>query len=190
MRYYKTKYNGIRITKTGVVRNTISGKVLKIYKRGSFMFNKKHVNLAKLMIETFKKTKYKSGRIVFLDGNKENYHIENLEYITKFDIIEKPNELDLIKILRFYFGENAIQNIKDVFGFRSQINTILIVRNFYYNYRKHENIDVFKSYFNLFYPSFISLSKEFKITVVDTKMTIYFFLNKLIDDCKKDKIII
>lgn len=57
----------------------------------------------KLMIETFKKTKYKSGKIVFLDGNKENYHIENLEYITKFDIIEKPNELDLIKILRFYF---------------------------------------------------------------------------------------
>ena len=105
-------------------------------------------------------------------------------------MIEKPNDSDLIKILRFYFGENAIQNIKDVFGFRSQINTILIVRNFYYNYRKHENIDVFKSYFNLFYPSFISLSKEFKITVVDTKMTIYFFLNKLIDDCKKDKIII
>ncbi len=47
MRYYKTKYNGIRITKTGVVKNTISGKVLKIYKRGSFMFNKKHINLAK-----------------------------------------------------------------------------------------------------------------------------------------------
>ena len=120
----------------------------------------------------------------------KTYNIENLEYKTKFDVIEKPNDSDLIKILRFYFGENAIQNIKDVFGFRSQINTILIVRNFYYNYRKHENIDVFKSYFNLFYPSFISLSKEFKITVVDTKMTIYFFLNKLIDDCKKDKIII
>ena len=93
MRYYKTKYHEIRITKTGIVKNTISGKILKVYKRGSFMLNKKHVNLAKLMIETFKKTKYKNGRIVFLDGNKHNYHIENLEYKTKFDVIEKPKKL-------------------------------------------------------------------------------------------------
>jgi hypothetical protein len=189
MRYYKTKYHEIRITKTGIVKNTISGKILKVYKRGSFMLNKKHVNLAKLMIETFKKTKYKNGRIVFLDGNKHNYHIENLEYKTKFDVIEKPNDSDLIKILRFYFGENTVQNIKDVFSFRSQMSTILELRNFYDNYNENDNIEVFKAYFNLLYPSKNNLSKQFGISNSDCRRTIYFFLNKLIEDCKKEKII-
>ena len=100
MRYYKTKLKGISVSKSGLVKNTISQKVLKTGKRGYFIFDGKNINLAKLMIETFYGIKCKTGRVVFKDGNKENFSYNNLEYNSKFNRVEKPNEIDLLNILK------------------------------------------------------------------------------------------
>lgn len=189
MRYYKTKIPGISITKTGVVKNINTGNILNIENNSSFVFNKKRVNLAKLILQTFNKADYKKGRIIFKDGNNKNYSIDNLEYKTKNNIINKPDEQCLIDIIKYYNGKNSIKTLKDVWSYRMQMNIILISRNFYSQYDKRDNINVFISYFNFNYPSFNKLSKQYGLSVIDAKMIVYYFLNQLINDCKRDKII-
>ena len=189
MIYFKTSLKGIVISKTGSVKNSKNNQILKVSKRGYFSYSEKSVNLAKLMIQTFKGIKIRTGQICFRDGNEENFNIENIDYKTKLQKVNKPSETAIINIIKYYFGRNEEINIKDVFRYRMQLKLILDQRNFFKTYKQTLNINVFEDYFSMHYPGLIALSKRNNITVNDAKRTVYFFLNKLIEDCISDNII-
>lgn len=189
MIYFNTSLKGIVISKTGSVKNSKSNQILKVSKRGYFSYYEKPVNLAKLMIQTFKGIKIRTGQICFNDGNHENFNIENIDYKTKLQKVTKPSESAIISIIKYYFGRNEEINFKDVFKYRMQLKVILDQRNFFYTHKKTLNINVFKDYFSMYNPGLMDLSKRNNITVNDAKRTVYFFLNKLIKDCISDKII-
>lgn len=189
MIFYKTPIRNISLSKNGDVKNTKTNKILKVSKRGYFIYPDQPVNLPKLMLSVFKGIKIRTGQILFLDGNTQNYSLDNLEYKTKLQRIQRPCENDIKEIIKYYYGKDEIINIKDVYKYRIQLKIILVKRNFFYRNKEVFNIQVFEDYFSIFMPGFLQLSKRNNITVNDAERTIYFFLNKLIDDCKSDKII-
>lgn len=176
----------IHIDRLGSVTNIKTKKILKISKRGYFFNGSTPINLPKLMLETFKKIPVRNGHIVYKDGNKTNYNLSNLEYQTKLAIIEPPAETDILNVINYYCRFNTLSNLKDVFKYRMNLLTVINVRNFFTENIDVQNIAVFKDYAAAFAPGFYTLSKKHKITVLESKRTIYFFLNKLIADCKND----
>ena len=76
--FYQTALKEISVTKAGTVRNNKTGKLLTVGERGYFILNQKPHNLPKLQLQTFQKIPIKSGRINFIDGDKNNYHFENI----------------------------------------------------------------------------------------------------------------
>lgn len=189
MSYYKTKIPGISISKTGSVKNTKRDEILKVSKRGYFTFKNTSISLPKLMIETFKKIPMKTGQIKYIDGNNQNFNIENLEYKTKLDKIDPPLENDIIEILKYYYGSKETFNLKDVFKYRMHLKIVLDQRNFFIKYKHLPNISIFRAYFSFNMPGYRNLSILHNITVRDAQRTVYFYLNKLIEDCKADKIL-
>jgi len=187
--FYKTSITGIYLSKSGSVKNNRNNRILKVSKRGYFIHLGKAINLPKLMLETFNGIKIKPGRIKFVDKNKQNFSIKNIEYITKLENISKPSESLVIEIVNFYLGKNENINIKDVFKYRMSLSFVLEQRNFFKVYNNWQNIDVFRDYFSIYTPSFKILSTRNKISINDSKRTVYLFLNKLIEDCRKDGII-
>lgn len=185
--YYPAKLKGISISKNGHVINTKTQKPLKVSKRGYFMINQKPINLPKLMLNTFRNIPIKPGRIVFLDGDKKNYFIENIEYVTKIGKIKPPTETELKTVLSFYFKLDQNFKIRDYIQFRMYLSMILEQRGFFTENKKLPNIHIFKDYISVNMPNFINLSKRNNISVLDAKRTVYFFLNKLIEDCKNDE---
>jgi len=186
MKYFKTKLKGISISRTGSVQNTKTGKTLKVTKRGYFTFSGKPISLPKIMMETFSKIPIRSGQINFIDGNNQNFDIDNIEYKTKLTDIKPPDENDILKILRFYYGSKVTFNIKDVFRYRMFLKIILKQRNFFDMNSNQDNILIFKDYFSIDMPSYLKLSKRHNITVRDAQRTIYLFLNKLIEDFQNE----
>ncbi|MXS70269.1 hypothetical protein GSF70_03485 [Flavobacteriaceae bacterium W22] len=187
--FYKTSITGICLSKSGSVKNTIKSRILKVSKRGYFTHLGKPINLPKLMLETFKGIKIKPGRINFIDKNEQNFKIENIEYVTKLDNVFKPSESLVIEIIKFYTCTNEKINVRDVFNYRMSLSFVLEQRDFFKVYRDWQNIDAFKDYFSIYMPSFKNLALRNKISINDSRRTIYLFLNKLIDDCRKDGII-
>lgn len=185
-----TKIKGISINQSGIVYNTISEKQLTISQRGYFTFNGKVYNLPKLLLETFKNIPVRNGRIIFKDGNKTNFNIDNLDYQTKLAELEQPKNEDIINVINYYFAHDPIKNLNNVFKYRTHLSTVLAIRDFFKVYQNESNLNIFKDYSDIFTPGYYNLSKIHKITVLEAKRTIFYFLNKLIDDCKKDGSII
>lgn len=138
------------------------------------------------MLETFKKIPIRNGRIVFIDGNKQNYFIDNLEYQTQLANVEQPKADDILNVINFYFGFDPLKNLNNVFKYRTYLSTVLTMRNFFEKYQKEKNLALFKEYTDVFAPDYYNLSKTHNVTVLESKRTINFFLNKLIEDCKND----
>lgn len=189
MIYTETSIPGIRVSKTGSVLNSNTGSVLKISERGYFWHESKFVNLAKLMLETFKGIKQRSGRIDFIDGNKKNFEPGNLQYRSKFTELSAPQETAIIQIIKFYIGQSTDVKIKDVFRYRLQLKTVLEQRSFFNVYKGSANIKVFRYYVSIKSPGYYELSKHFNISVNDARRTVYYFLHKLIQDCRNEEII-
>lgn len=183
--FYKTALKDISVTKTGNVRNNKTGKLLKISERGYFVLNNKPQNLAKLMLQTFKKIALKNGRIRFKDNDKRNFDVENIEYVTKLEIIAAPDEKDLESIIYTYFKDDNFK-MRDWLQFRIYINMIMKKRCFFEENKNENNIDIFSDYFSVSFPSYISLAKRNNISVKDAKTTVYFFFNRLVSNCKND----
>lgn len=183
--FYKTALKDISVTKTGNVRNNKTGKLLKISERGYFVLNNKPQNLAKLMLQTFKKIALKNGRIRFKDNDKRNFDVENIEYVTKLEIITAPDEKDLESIIYTYFKDDNFK-MRDWLQFRIYINMIMKKRCFFEENKNENNIDIFSDYFSVSFPSYISLAKRNNISVKDAKTTVYFFFNRLVSNCKND----
>lgn len=184
--FYRTALKKISITKTGEVRNNKTKNLLKVSKRAYFTLNGKPINLPKLMLQTFKQTPIKSGRIEFKDGNDTNFKIENIDYVTKLDKITPPMKSDLKKVIECYFKDKSFA-IGDYIQTRLYLQMILNKRRFFEDNSKSTNIDVFKDYFSPGFPNLINLAKRNSISVLDAKRTVYFFLNKLISDCLNDE---
>ncbi|MFS4470050.1 hypothetical protein [Chryseobacterium sp. T20] len=189
MIYHETTIKGISISRSGSVKNTVTDKVLKVTKRGYFIHYGKTVNLPKLMLETFRGFNIKTGQLYFIDGNRQNFNIDNLEYKTKLGKIQPPEEPKIISIIKFYFGKSEMINVKDVFKYRMQLKIILEQRNFFDKNKNILNINVFRDYFSIDTPGYKNLSKRNSITINDARRTVYFFLGKLIEDCENDKIV-
>lgn len=189
MIYYKTSIKGINVSRLGSVKNMNTNRILKVCQRGYFIHSGKAINLSKLMLKTFKGINIKSGKIYFIDGDRQNFSIDNLEYKTKLEKNSPPEETAIISIIKFYFGRNEKVNIRDVFNYRMQLKTILDQRNFFSENKKVFNINVFRDYFSIDTPSYKNLSKRNSITINDARRTVYFFLGKLIEDCENDKIV-
>ena len=183
--FYQTALKEISITNGGTVRNNKTGKFLKISERGYFILNNKPQNLPKLMLQTFKKIALKNGRIRFKDNDKRNFDVENIEYVTKLAIIPAPDEKDLESIIYTYFKDDDFK-MGDWLQFRIYINMIMKNRGFFEENKNENNIDVFSDYFSVSFPSYISLAKRNKISIKDAKTTVYFFLNRLVSNCKND----
>ncbi|PQA92750.1 hypothetical protein SAMN05421796_11066 [Chryseobacterium piscicola] len=187
--YCKTSLKDIAVSNTGSVKNLKTNQILKISKRGYFTYNSKPISIVKLMLETFKDIKIRTGQIKFIDGNDQNFFVENIEYKTKLQKISRPSETAILEIIKYYFGSNAKINIKDVFNYRMQLKTVLDLRDFFKTHKSSLFIEIFEDYFSFHLPSFSNLAKRNNVTVNDARRTVYFFLNKLIEDCYSDKII-
>ncbi|MBV6880938.1 hypothetical protein NG800_012955 [Epilithonimonas ginsengisoli] len=181
-----TSIPDINIDRLGTVTNIRTNKIFKVGKRGYFTYKDKPINLAKLMLETFKKIPIRNGHIIFKDGNKKNYNLSNLEYQTKLSIVEPPTETDIINVINYYCRHDKMVNLRNAFKYRVNLLTVLSLRNFFIEYKGTQNLDVFKDYAAAFAPGFYTLSKKNNITVLESKRTIYYFLNKLIADCKNE----
>ncbi|TDX84054.1 hypothetical protein [Epilithonimonas xixisoli] len=181
-----TSIPDIHIDTLGTVTNIRTNKILKVGKRGYFTYKDKPINLPKLMLETFNKNPVRNGHIIFKDGNKKNYNISNLEYQTKLSVVEPPTDTDILNVINYYCRHDKLNNLRDVFRYRMNLLAVLSVRNFFLEYKGTQNLDIFKDYATAFAPGFLTLSKKHKITLLESKRTIYFFLNKLISDCKND----
>lgn len=183
--FYQTQLKEISVTKNGIIRNNRTGKILKVSSRGYFTHNQKPYNLAKTILQTFKKIPVKNGRIKFLDYNERNFSPENIEYVSKLEKISQPKESDLKTLIDFYIKDKTF-NINDHIQYRIYLKMILVKRRFIEENKMLFNIDVFAHYFNVSFPNFVQLAKENEISVLDAKRTIYFFLNKLINEFKND----
>lgn len=181
--YKKTSIKGLYLTNNGKAYNTVTNNYLTVSKRGSVTVNGKQYNLAKLILETFKKKPVRNGAIVFLNGNNKDFDCNNLQYATGTHY-KAPAEASIIKCLRLYFEVDKNINRNNTF-FKLHLKQIAIKREFIYLH-KDKGFNLFLSWLVPHSESKATISTENGYTVINGTDIINKYLQLLVNECLQD----
>lgn len=190
MEFTKTYLNDISVTMEGKVYNHRTQKFLHVTDKGYFFYHNKHRSLPKILLLTYKGHTYNSGHINFKDGNRKNYNICNIDYVKNRHTYKQPAKSEMKAVLRRYVGLKTKIEIDDALNYRNQLYATLQTRKFFEKYKDYDFINIFKNYFTLdICIPMSSLAKYHNISLQKIREIIYFFLHRLIEDCKEEGII-
>jgi hypothetical protein len=171
---------------SGQIYDLNTGRKLTAIRNTYIRYCGRYLNIAKLVLLTFKKEQIRGGQIRFIDGNKSNISTQNLEYVTKYNDRKHIDRERLKTAIRCYFEVEKKYNTKNHIQTRIFLKHIISTRLFYYDYSKRPHIDVFKSYMNGIINNCANVSKMHGITVRDCNYIINDFINLLVNDILTD----
>ena len=184
--FQKTKIKGLYITKNGICYNITTKRELS-NRNGKINISSKTHNVAKIIIETFKNIPIRKGQINFINGNKNDFNIENIEYKST-DKQTYPSKNDLIKCIRLYFEVDKNLKLSNI-NYKFYLFEIIKMRGFNLKYQEND-FKVFIEYFNsdlgLLYNNQKTVFKKFNYSVTNGKNAINKYLNLLIKECISD----
>lgn len=182
--YKKTTVNGLYLTNNGKAYNTVTNNYLTHSKRGSVTVNGKQYNLAKLILETYKKTPVRTGGIVFLNGNDQDFSFKNLMYSSTGIHYTAPPESEMIKAIRLYFPVVNNFTVNHIF-FKSYLNQIAVKRGFI-DLHANKEYFLFLEWIEPLSQSKANTSKKHGYTVRNGTNFINKYLSLLVNDCLQD----
>ena len=181
--FKKTQICGLYVSKTGVCYNSASMRKLSI-RNGKTSINGKAYNVAKIILETFCKIPVRTGSINFINGNNNDFNLENLEYKTTMKQ-PPPVATDLIKCIRLYFEVENNFNVSSLL-YKYYLHQVFIKSNLFWRCESCTDFDLFLEYLkNDFCTSNNqkSISDKFGYTLTNGKNAINKYLNLLVAEC-------
>ncbi|MDD4992150.1 MAG: hypothetical protein PHR83_07965 [Paludibacter sp.] len=184
-------FESLLINETGKVYNLQTAKYIKPTSGNYIRIEKECLSVPKLVLLTFKGEQYKSGQIVYIDGNKTNLSKENIKYSRLFTSEQnnKVNAADLLTALRCYFEVDKNFKIRDNFKTRLYLQHIIEKRGFFAKYKKIQHIEVYLTYLgkHIFeQKSIIDTANAHGLPVRDCLIIINSFTNTLISEILQD----
>jgi hypothetical protein len=181
--YKKTSTKGLYLTNNGKAYNVTTNNHLSILRQGKVLVNGKEYNIAKLILETFKKTPLRNGAIVFLNGNNKDFDCNNLQYATGTHY-KAPTQASIIKCLRLYFEVDKNINRNSTL-FKLHLKQIALKREFIYLH-KDRDFNLFLSWLVPHSESKANISTENGYTVINGTDIINKYLQLLVNECLQD----
>ena len=112
----------------GKAYNQTTNRELTPSKSGCVAICGKSYNLAKLVLETYKKTPVRTGQIIFINGNDRDFDFTNLAYTTGLHY-KAPTESEIVKCIRLYFEVPKKLNRQNIL-FKYYLEKIAVKRGF------------------------------------------------------------
>lgn len=176
------------INETGKVYSLKTGEYLKPDPKNNIKAETQRLSVPKLILQAFKGETYRTGKIVYIDGNKANTTAENIKYSRLFEpgkTIE-VNQTALMTAIRCYFEVEKRYTTKDSIQTRMFARLIIGERGFFIDNRKKPYIEVFKTYIEGIQNSLSATAKKHGLTVRDCSIIVNGFINQLINDILQD----
>lgn len=177
------------LNKNGKIYSLKKDKELKPTSKNLVRIENEYLNVAKLMLWIFRKEPIRSNQqIRYIDGDKSNLRIENMEYIRKYEngLKSKVNNENLYTAIRCYFNVPQKYKTRDQYLTRMYLNEILTIRGFYIDNYKNEGIEIFKGYMQGLINSYESTAKQFSISIWNCKHIVTSLINQLSDNILSD----
>ena len=179
-------FRDLFLNANGQIYNLNTGKELKPTSKNHIVVSDKYLSVPKLVLLTFKKEHIRSGEIKYIDGNKSNLSLQNLEYATKYNEKNSIDYESLKTAIRCYFEVEKQYNVKGYILTRMYLTEIINCRFFYTKYSKRPYIDIFVRYMEGITNSRATIAKEHKISVRDCNYIVNDFINLLTNDVLHD----
>ncbi|TDE01515.1 hypothetical protein [Flavobacterium sandaracinum] len=136
--FKKSSVKGLYLSNQGKAYNQTTNRELTPSKRGYIAIFGKSYNLAKLILETYKKTPVRGGQIIFINGNDLDFDFNNLVYTTGLHY-KAPSESEIVKCIRLYYEVPKKLNRQNIL-FKYYLNEIAVKRGFIGRYCESEFI--------------------------------------------------
>lgn len=184
-----SNYPSLYLNENGTVYSLKKGRELKVTAKHLVLVDSEYLSIPKLLLLVFRKEPIRNNQhIRYIDGNRSNLNLSNIEYVQKFGngLKTKINSEELLTAIRCYFEVKKKYKIKDYFTTRIYLNDILDKRNFYIEYYDREGIEIFRTYMDGCFNNLVSVAKEYCISVSSCKYVVHEFINQLINDVLSD----
>lgn len=178
-------YPSLYLNENGTVYSLKKGRELKATAKHLVLVDNEYLNIPKLLLLVFRKEPIRNNQhIRYIDGNRSNFTLSNIEYVQKFGngLKAKINNEELLTAIRCYFEVKKKYKIKDYFTTRFYLNWILDERKFYIEYYDREGIEIFRSYMDGVFNNLVSVAKKHNISISSCKYVVHGFINQLIND--------
>ncbi|GAT64362.1 hypothetical protein [Paludibacter jiangxiensis] len=178
------------VTTTGKVYRFEAGKELNPTRTNKIILAGKQFDVAKLILNAFKKEPIQRKRHVKrIDGNSNNLTPENLKYIDRPEkgLKIEINGENLKSAIRCYFEVPRRYNVNDHILTRFYLNDIILKRRFYLEHAQAKGIEIFMQYMKGFTNSRARVAKELGLYESDCSNVINKFINLLAGEILRDK---
>ena len=184
------QYPDLFTNENGIVYSLKAGRELKTTRRNTIILKTgKHVSVPKLVLSAFRNEPIRENtHIKYLDGNRSNLSVLNVEYIRKYEsgLKCKLNIENLHTAIRCYFEVPKRDKVKDCIQTRFYLTGIIEKRSFYvYNCNRY-GLDVFFSYMQGISNNFKDVGKQHNINIKDVPIIVNGFINLLTSDILAD----
>lgn len=172
----------------GKIYSLKKDKELKPNAKNLIFIENKYLNVPKMMLLVFRKEPIRSNQqIRYIDGDKSNLQIENIEYVRKYKsgLKTNVNNENLYTAIRCYFNVPKKYKVKDRFRTRMYLSEILERRGFYIDNRDKEGIEVFKSYMQDTISNHAVIAQKHNISIWDCAYIVNSFINQLSSEILK-----
>ena len=183
--FKKSTVIGLFLTNKGKAYNYSTNNDLKVLKRGKVIVNGKEYNLAKLVLETFKKIPVRNGEIIFVNGVKTDFDFNNLEYKTPETLYTAPPEASIINCIRLYFEVQKKFNRHSVF-YKSNMKYIATKRGFIH-LQSDKDFNLFLEWIKALSQSKAKISKLNGYSITNGTSAINKYLTLLVNECLQDQ---
>lgn len=182
--FRKTNIAGLFLTNNGIAYNNTTGNEIKPRSTGKIVINCKEYNLLKIILETFGKTPLRNGKILFLNGNNQDFYYKNLAYAVGTHY-KAPTETNIINCIRLYFAVEENFNRNNVF-YKSHLEYIATKRGFIHSHSL-KDFDLFLDWIKPLSQSKPAISKKHGYTVINGTNAINKYLVLLVNECLQDQ---
>lgn len=173
----------------GKIYSLKKGKELIATVKNLVLVENEYLSVPKLILLVFRKEPIRQKQhICYIDGDRSNLALSNIEYVRKYGSGLKTNVdvENLLIAIRCYFEVKKNYKVKDYFATRMYLHDILEQRAFYIEYYKKEGIEIFKSYMQGLTNNLASVAQEHHISISDCTYIVNGFLNQLINNVLSD----
>lgn len=184
--FKKSSVKVLYLSNSGKAYNQFTNKYLKPNKSGYIGIFGKSYNLAKLILETYKKTPVRSGQIIFINGNDRDFDFKNLTYTTGTHY-KAPAEIEILNCIRFYFQVPKKLNRQNIL-FKYYLNEVAKKRGFM-NRHNEKDFILFAEWLKPFKSNVkkAEISVKNGLSITNGTNAINKYLNRLVNECLEDQ---
>lgn len=184
--FKKSSVKGLYLSKSGKAYNQATNRPLKPSKSGHVAIFGKSYNLAKLILETYKKTPVRNGQIIFINGNNRDFDFNNVAYATGTQY-KAPPESEIVNCIRLYYEVPKKLNRQNIL-FKYYLNEIAVKRGFIGRYRE-SNFILFVQWLKPFRSSVkkAEISAKNGFSTTNGTNAINQYLSLLVSECLQDQ---